>query len=349
MTRQVWVGDVPLGGGAPVSIQTMWDRPLQGIDPALLMTLEDLKSKGCDLIRFALPNIKSVDTVADLSRQSPMPIVGDVHFDHRIALKAIRGGIPKIRINPGNIGAEWKVEEILHCAAGEGCAIRIGANEGSLLGGGEGDPETRATLLVEAAEKNLEIFEKKGFRELVVSLKSSDIRVSYLANRMFRERHPHPLHLGITEAGPLLPAVVKSALGLGDLLKEGIGETIRISISDKIEQEVLAAGELLSALGLREDRIKVVSCPKCGRTSFDTHGFLESVKAELATLPLGITVAVMGCSVNGPGEASHADLGITGNGKKVILFRNGRKVRREELCFAKEAFLEELAFLQSSS
>ena len=341
-SRKVQVGSVQMGGGAPVSIQTMWDRQVDRVDRELVTVLNNLHSKGCDIIRFALPNVKAVETLAPLLKTTPMPLVGDIHFDYKIALKAIEAGFHKIRINPGNIGEPWKVEEVIAAAADRGTVIRIGANEGSLAGSDHTSPESRSKALIEAAERNLELFEKKGFKDIVVSLKSSDIEVTYLSNKEFRKRHDYPLHLGITEAGPLIPAIVKSTIGLSDLLREGIGETVRISISDSPEYEVLTARELLFNLKLRSGGIRIIGCPKCGRTQFDTHGFLESVKEELNTLPLDLTVAVMGCSVNGPGEARHADLGITGNGKQVLLFRRGEIIRREDICSAKEAFLEEL-------
>ena len=348
-SRMVRVGSVPMGGDAPVSIQTMWDRPVEQVDSTLIGAVNNLNSKGCDIIRFALPNINSVGVLAPLLKETGMPLVGDIHFDYKIALAAIEAGFQKIRINPGNIGEAWKVEEIIAAAADKGTVIRIGANEGSLPTDGEWTPQARSARLIEAAERNLELFEKKNFRDIVISLKSSDIEVTYLSNRDFRKKYDYPLHLGITEAGPLIPAIVKSSIGLSDLLREGIGETVRISISDNPEYEVLAAAELLGALGLRKGRIRIIGCPKCGRTSFDTHGFLESVKEELNTLPMDVSVAVMGCSVNGPGEAAHADLGITGNGKQVLIFRHGEVLRREEFCSAKKAFLEELEKLREES
>jgi (E)-4-hydroxy-3-methylbut-2-enyl-diphosphate synthase len=345
-SRIVQVGSVHMGGPTPVSIQTMWDKPVTVVDDLLIQSMNNLSRKGCDLIRFALPNIQSVRQLSPLLHKTTMPLVGDIHFDYKIALEAINAGFHKIRINPGNIGESWKVEEIIAAAADRGTVIRIGANEGSLKTKGEWSPEARSRRLVQAAEDNLEIFERKGFKDIVVSLKSSDIEVTYLSNKEFRQQYDYPLHLGITEAGPLIPAIVKSTLGLSDLLREGIGETVRISISDKPEYEILAAAELLTNLGLKKGRIRIISCPKCGRTSFDTHAFLESVKEELNTLPLEASVAVMGCSVNGPGEASHADLGITGNGKQVLIFKQGKIVRREDICSAKEAFLEELEQLR---
>ncbi|MDC7233251.1 MAG: flavodoxin-dependent (E)-4-hydroxy-3-methylbut-2-enyl-diphosphate synthase [Spirochaetales bacterium] len=345
-SRKVQIGPLAMGGDAPVSIQTMWDKPVDAVTPELVSTINNFAAKGCDIIRFALPNMKSVDALAPLLKQTEMPLVGDIHFDYKIALKAIEAGFQKIRINPGNIGESWKVEEVIAAASHHGTVIRIGANEGSLAGEGDWTPEARSRRLIEAAEQNLELFERKGFKDVVISLKSSDIEVTYLSNRDFRKRHDYPLHLGITEAGPLIPAIVKSTLGLGDLLKEGIGETIRISISDNPEYEILAARELLSNLGLRRGQIRIIGCPKCGRTSFDTHGFLESVKEELNTLPLDASVAVMGCSVNGPGEAKHADLGITGNGNQVLIFKRGDIIRREDICSAKKAFLEELEQLR---
>ncbi len=348
-SRSVKVGSIMMGGNAPVSIQSMWDKPITQVDDALVSSLENLQKKGCDLMRFALPDRGAVDILKPLLTRLAMPIAGDIHFDYRIAVKAIEAGFPKIRINPGNIGAAWKVEEVIKAARDYGTAIRIGANEGSLGGKGEWTVQARSLRLVEGAEGNLELFERYNFPDIVVSLKSSDIEVTDLANREFRKRYDYPLHLGITEAGPLIPAIVKSSVGLSRLLREGIGETIRISISDNPEYEILAAAELLSALGLRRGRIQVIGCPKCGRTSFDTHGFLNSVKEELNTLPADLTIAVMGCSVNGPGEASHADLGITGSGNQVLIFKEGVVVRKEKLALAKQAFLEELETLRQQS
>ncbi|OQY33110.1 MAG: 4-hydroxy-3-methylbut-2-en-1-yl diphosphate synthase [Spirochaetaceae bacterium 4572_59] len=349
--KQVKVGSILIGGGAPITVQTMWDRPIREVDDSLIKTMESYHKKGCDLVRFALPSLNDVDIISQLIPKVSMPLVGDIHFDYKIALKAIEAGFHKIRINPGNIGEEWKIREVIKAASDHGTAIRIGANEGSLSAeqkqrARDGSVEERSRVLVEAAEANLEVFEQSGFSNIVISLKSSDIHVTYHSNKLFRERHDYPLHLGITEAGPLIPAIVKSTLGLADLLKEGIGETVRISISDNPEYEILAANELLGNLELRKGRIKIISCPKCGRSSFDTHAFLDSVKEELYTLPVDVTVAIMGCTVNGPGEASHADLGITGYGKQIQIFRHGKVIRREDPCTAKEAFLEELVRLQ---
>ena len=349
--REVKVGSVLMGGGAPASVQTMWDRPVPEITDSLIQTLESYHKKGCDLIRFALPSLNDVDTLSKLIPKIAMPMVGDIHYDYKIAVKALDAGFQKIRINPGNIGADWKIREVIKAASDNGAAIRIGANEGSLskeqkAGASDDSVQERSRILVEAAESNLELFEQSGFKNIVISLKSSDIHVTYHSNKMFRDRYDYPLHLGITEAGPLIPAIVKSTVGLTDLLKEGIGETVRISISDNPEYEILAANELLGNLGLRKGRINIISCPKCGRSSFDTHAFLESVKEELYTLPMDVSVAIMGCTVNGPGEASHADLGITGYGNQVQIFRHGKIIRREDPCSAKDAFLEELARLQ---
>ena len=332
-----------MGGGAPVSVQTMWDKPIREIDDSLIKTMESYHKKGCDLIRFALPSLNDVELIAQLIPKISMPLVGDIHFDYKIALKAIEAGFHKIRINPGNIGEDWKIREVIKAASDHGTAIRIGANEASLSAeqkarAKDDSVEERSRVLVDAAESNLELFEQAGFSSIVVSLKSSDIHVTYHSNKLFRSRHDYPLHLGITEAGPLIPAIVKSTVGLADLLKEGIGETVRISISDNPEYEVLAANELLGNLGLRHGRIQIISCPKCGRSSFDTHAFLESVKEELYTIPMDVTVAIMGCTVNGPGEASHADLGITGYGKQIQIFRHGKIIRREDPCSAKRSF-----------
>jgi (E)-4-hydroxy-3-methylbut-2-enyl-diphosphate synthase len=331
-----------MGGDAPISIQTMWDSPLHEVSDSILVRLQKFRAMGCDLVRFAVPDEKSVEPLGRLAAVSPLPLVADIHFDYRLAMAIMDYPIVKLRINPGNIGADWKVAEICLKAKDRGIAIRVGGNAGSL------QPKHRemgvARGMAASVEEQIGILRKHGFENIVVSLKASDTEATLEANRLFRKNHDEPLHIGITEAGPLVPALIKSTLGLSGLLNEGIGDTVRISISDTMETEILAARELLAQLGLRKGpHVEIISCPRCGRTEFDTHAFALEVQDDLYALDKSLKVAIMGCPVNGPGEARDADIGITGSGDVVVIFKNGTIIRREKLCNAKTAFLEEIA------
>lgn len=331
-----------MGGSGPVHIQTMWDKPLSADLVREREDLDTMAAMGCALVRFAAPDLEGAEQLGRLASLTEMPLVADIHFDYKIAMRCMDYPLVKIRINPGNIGAPWKTEEVIRKAADKGIALRVGANQGSLPRDLR-DQDDGARAMVDAAERQIEILERLGFRNAVVSLKSSSPEVCLRANRLFSERHDYPLHLGVTEAGPLIPSLVKSTLALGNLLREGVGDTLRISISDSPFKEIMAARELLGQLGLgAAPHVNIVSCPKCGRTTFDTHGFTGDIENYLYTIRKELTLAIMGCPVNGPGEAGHADLGITGMGDKVALFRRGEIIRREPLCQAKEAFLEEL-------
>jgi len=343
-TRAVKVGGVIIGGGFPVSVQTMWKEPLaagEAARAAALRRIGSLKELGCDILRFAVPDLASAEALGELARESPMPLVADIHFDWRIALRCLDYPLAKIRLNPGNIGARYKVEEVVAKARGKGVPIRIGVNGGSLPEDLRGRPD-RAAAIVEAAEREIAIFDELGFADVIVSMKSSDAAETLAINRAFASRHSIPLHLGVTEAGPLVQGVARNAAALVPLLSEGIGETIRVSLSDSMENEVLAGREILSCAGLGRGGVKLISCPRCGRASFDTHAFTARWANRLYALGADATIAVMGCVVNGPGEGRHADLGITGAGDKVVIFRKGeiaRTIRPEE---ADTVFEEEL-------
>jgi (E)-4-hydroxy-3-methylbut-2-enyl-diphosphate synthase len=346
VTRAVKVGKVVVGGGFPVSVQTMWKDPLPG--PAgrdgALRRIEGLAALGCDILRFAAPSLEDAEALGELARLSPLPLVADIHFDWRIALRCLDFPIAKIRINPGNIGARFKVAQVAAKARDKGVPIRIGVNGGSLPEGLRDRPD-RAAAIVEAAEREVAAFEELGFGEVIVSMKASDVAATLEVNRLFASRHDYPLHLGVTEAGPLVQGVARNAAALVPLLSEGIGETIRVSLSDSMENEVIAGREILSCAGLSRGGLRLVSCPRCGRASFDTHAFTARWAPRLYALGKDATIAVMGCVVNGPGEARHADLGITGAGDKVAIFRKGqiaRTIRPEE---ADTVFEEELARL----
>jgi (E)-4-hydroxy-3-methylbut-2-enyl-diphosphate synthase len=340
----------------------MWKDRLSfsGLDKAA-ERIGRLRAMGCGLLRFAVPDPEAADVLGRLAALVSMPLVADIHFDYQIALRCLDFPIAKIRINPGNIGGREKVEAVLGKAAAKKIPIRIGVNAGSLpqdLRKQVDDGLSPAEALVMAAERELAIFEDFGFPNVLVSLKASSVGETIRANRLLAEKFPGlPLHVGLTEAGPLVAGVVKNTAALVPLLAGGIGDTIRVSLSDTMENEVLAAREILAAAAeLAEEAgetgmagrlgrgrgLTLVSCPRCGRNSFDTHAFTERWLTRLYSLDKNITVAVMGCAVNGPEEARHADLGITGAGDKVLLFRRGKVVRTIDASEADAAFEEEL-------
>jgi len=334
---------------------------------------------GCGLLRFAVPDIAAAETLGALAKLVSMPLVADIHFDYKIALRCMDFPIAKIRINPGNIGGKEKVKAVLDKASEKGVAIRIGVNAGSLpqdlrerageknlttedcrpLGGLEVHGErfqNCAEALVEAAERELAIFDELGFANTVVSMKASNLADTIKANRLLAEHTDVPLHIGVTEAGPLVAGVARSSAALSLLLSQGIGDTLRVSLSDSMENEVIAAREILGAAAeiaaiqgnsdaearLKRGGVTVISCPRCGRHGFDTHGFCNRWLTRLYALDRTITVAIMGCEVNGPEEARHADIGITGVGDKVLIFRRGVIVRTVTAAEADTAFEEEL-------
>ncbi len=343
--RAVKVGKVIIGGDWPVSVQTMWKEPLPipgspGFESAL-KRISGLSELGCDVLRFAVPDEEAAEALGALAERSVLPLVADIHFDWRIALRCLDFPIAKIRINPGNIGAPWKVAEVTAKAKANGLPIRIGVNSGSLPPDLR-DSTDRAGAIVEAAEREVAAFDELGFSEIIVSMKASDVDTTIEVNRRFASRHGIPLHLGVTEAGPLIAGVARNTAALVPLLREGIGSTIRVSLSDTMESEVLAGREILACAGLARKGISIVSCPRCGRASFDTHAFTARWAQRLYSLEATATVAIMGCVVNGPGEARHADLGITGAGDKVIIMRKGEIARTISPEEADTVFEEEL-------
>ncbi len=337
--KQVTIGGKLLKRGLPVLVQTMYDCALphdkQDLD-ALLRRIGTLNAMGCDIIRFSYPSKDDHEAFSYLCAHSPIPVVADIHFDYQLALDAISCGCQKIRINPGNIGARWKVDEVVKMAKDHAIAIRIGLNSGSLPKGN--DPI--ALLMSNTALEYLDWFEKVNFTNSVVSLKASDTDVTLESNRLFAKQSDYPLHLGVTEAGSVVSAITRSTWALGQLLTEGIGNTIRISITGDIETEVQAGVELLRTLGLRKKGIRVVSCPRCGRHTFDSQGFLHSIEPELLTIDKDLTVAIMGCQVNGPGEAKAADLAITGIGNSIFLYEKGKLVKKVQKEEARQALLD---------
>jgi len=347
-----------IGGSAPVSIQTMWKAPLSADSlNTVAKTLTELEMLGCDIVRFAVPDHHSADLLVALAKMTDMPLVADIHFDHTLALRCLDGNIAKIRINPGNIGSTSNVRAVVEKAQDTNVAIRIGVNTGSLPADLRArvesvpadDPQhttVRADALVEAAAREVAVFDSLGFKPVVVSMKASSVKETVFCNERFAQKYDIPLHLGVTEAGPLIAGVVKSTLAFSQLFSLGIGSTVRVSLSDTIENEVLAARAILSECGKRPGGVTIVSCPRCGRDGFDVHGFVSRWQKELLSLDKTITVAVMGCVVNGPGEGKHADIGITGAGDSILIFRHGKIVRKEiigsDTAATDRAFREEL-------
>ena len=323
MTRQIRVGDVAIGGGAPVSIQSMLNTKTTDVEGSLSQ-LRALKEAGCQIARLAVPNEAAARGFAEIAAQSPLPLVADIHFDYKLAIAAAEGGAAKIRINPGNIGGEDRVKAVVDVCKDRHIPIRIGVNGGSLdkkLLEKYGHPTAEA--LVESAFSHLELLEKQGFYDACVSMKSSTVPTMVEASRLFRARCDYPLHIGVTETGPVRMGLIKSAMGIGALLLDGIGDTLRVSLTGDPVEEVHAAKEILRAAGLRKEGVNIVSCPTCGRTSIDLIGLVEQVDRALKDCPKNITVAVMGCVVNGPGEAREADVGIAGGEGCGVIFLKG--------------------------
>ncbi|UCF99018.1 MAG: flavodoxin-dependent (E)-4-hydroxy-3-methylbut-2-enyl-diphosphate synthase [Spirochaetaceae bacterium] len=342
-TRSVSVGRIVVGGDAPISVQTMWKRPLSSARSLeqTLAQIHSLEEIGCEILRFSVPDLESAELLGRLTTQCTLPLVADIHFDHRLALRCLDFPVAKIRINPGNIGGEDKVEELVRKAADKGVPLRIGVNAGSLPKGLRQEKDV-ARAMVKAAEGEMSLLEKLNYRQMIFSLKAADVDTTVEANLLFSGSYEYPLHIGVTEAGPLVQGTVKNTLALSRLLENGVGDTIRISLSDSPENEIIAGRSILQNLGLRSFGPDLISCPTCGRTVFDVTGFLEKVQPYLRRIHKNITVAIMGCPVNGPGEAKRADLGVTGANDQVVFFKKGKIIRRESADHAIEAFKEEL-------
>ena len=322
------VGNVPLGGGAPVVIQSMLNTKTTDVQ-GCLGQIKELASAGCQIARLAVPNREAARSFAEICKESPLPLVADIHFDYQLAILAAEGGAAKVRINPGNIGGEDRVKAVVEVCKDRHIPIRIGVNGGSLdkqLLEKYGHPTPEA--LVESAFQHLELLEKQGFYDTCVSMKSSHVPNMVAAARLFRSRCDYPLHIGVTETGPVRQGLIKSAMGIGALLLDGIGDTIRVSLTDDPVQEVYAAKDILKAAGLRKDGVDIISCPTCGRTRIDLIGLVNQVDAALKDCRKPITVAVMGCIVNGPGEAREADIGIAGGDGWGTIFEKGQQVAK---------------------
>ncbi len=328
MTRQIVVGGIPIGGGAPVVIQSMLNTKTTDVEGSLGQ-LRALAAAGCQIARLAVPNMEAARGFAQIVRESPLPLVADIHFDYKLAIAAAEAGAAKIRINPGNIGGEDRVRAVVEVCKQKHIPIRIGVNGGSLdkrLLEKYGHPTAEA--LVESAFEHLELLEKQGFYDTCVSMKSSRVPTMVEAARLFRSRCDYPLHIGVTETGPVRQGLIKSAMGIGALLLDGIGDTIRVSLTDDPVEEVYAAKDILKAAGLRQEGVNIISCPTCGRTRIDLIGLVNQVDQALKDCQKPITVAVMGCVVNGPGEAREADIGIAGGDGWGMIFEKGEQVEK---------------------
>ena len=328
MIRQIMVGGIPIGGGAPVVIQSMLNTKTTDVEGSLAQ-LRALAAAGCQIARLAVPNMEAARGFAQIVRGSPLPLVADIHFDYKLAIAAAEAGAAKIRINPGNIGGEDRVRAVVEVCRQKHIPIRIGVNGGSLdkrLLEKYGHPTAEA--LVESAFQHLELLEKEGFYDTCVSMKSSRVPTMVEAARLFRSRCDYPLHIGVTETGPVRQGLIKSAMGIGALLLDGIGDTIRVSLTDDPVEEVYAAKDILKAAGLRQEGVNIISCPTCGRTRIDRIGLVNKVDQALKNCQKPITVAVMGCVVNGPGEAREADIGIAGGDGWGMIFEKGEQVEK---------------------
>ena len=328
MTRQILVGGVPIGGGAPVVIQSMLNTKTTDVEGSLAQ-IRALKTAGCQIARLAVPDKAAAASFGNICKESVLPLVADIHFDYKLAIAAAEGGASKIRINPGNIGGEDRVQAVVDVCKDKHIPIRIGVNGGSLdkkLLEKYGHPTAEA--LVESAFQHLELLEKYGFYDTCVSMKSSTVPTMVAAARLFRSRCDYPIHIGVTETGPVRMGLMKSAMGIGALLLDGIGDTIRVSLTDDPVEEIYAAKDILKAAGLRKEGVNIISCPTCGRTQIDLIGLVNKVDEALKDCEKPITVAVMGCVVNGPGEAREADIGIAGGDGCGMLFEKGQQVEK---------------------
>ncbi|HWR57707.1 MAG TPA: flavodoxin-dependent (E)-4-hydroxy-3-methylbut-2-enyl-diphosphate synthase [Thermodesulfovibrionales bacterium] len=341
-TSVIHVGAVPIGGKNPIAVQSMTKTDTRNVK-STVNQIKSLERAGCEIIRIAVPDMQAARALGSIKKSAAIPVIADIHFDWRLALEAIHQGVDGLRINPGNIGAAWKVKEVVSAAKNNCIPIRIGVNAGSLskkLLGKYGHPTPEA--LVESAAEHVNILERLNFREIKVSLKASNVPTTVDAYRLFSRKFRYPLHIGISEAGPSFTGMIKSSVGLGILLSEGIGDTIRVSLSANPIEEVRVAYEILKSLGIREKGANIISCPTCGRCEIDIRGIAAKVEDRLKNINKPVTVAVMGCVVNGPGEAREADVGIAGGKGVGILFRKGKVIRTVKEKDLLKTLLEEI-------
>ena len=326
-TKNIKVGNINIGGNTEVSIQSMTNTKTKNVEATVKQILE-LEQAGCQIIRVACLDLEDAEAIKEIKKQIHIPIVADIHFDYKIALKAIEAGVDKVRINPGNIGDRNKVKQVVEACKKRNIPIRIGVNAGSLEKDLLLDGKPTAKAMVESARRHVEILEKLDFYDICISLKASDLDLCIEAYREAAKAFSYPLHLGITEAGTAFSGTIKSSIGLGIMLKEGLGNTIRVSLSDDPVEEIKVAKEILKNCGLYSNSPTLIACPTCGRTQIDLIPIAKEVEEFLNTLNSNITVAVMGCAVNGPGEARNADIGIAGGINEGLLFKKGEIIKK---------------------
>lgn len=326
-TKEISIGNIKIGNGNPISIQSMCNTDTRNIN-ATVNQIKELSDCGCEIVRLAVLNKDAGDAIKDIVKQSPIPVIADIHFDYRLAIQCINNGISALRLNPGNIGKRENIEKVVKLAKQQQIPIRIGVNAGSLEKEFIGKDISLSDKMVESALKHIQILEDLNFDLIKVSLKTSDVLTTIEAYQKIADIIPYPLHLGITEAGTLKSGLIKSAVGLGTLLAQGIGDTIRVSLTENPVEEVIAGYEILKSLNLRQKGVNFISCPTCGRTQIDLITLAKKVEEKFRNLDKPITIATMGCVVNGPGEAKHADFGIAGGIKEGYVFKKGEIVAR---------------------
>ncbi len=326
-SKQIKIGDVKIGGDAPVSVQSMCNTDTRDVN-ATLTQIRELADAGCEIARLAVLNKDAADAIKEIVKKSPLPLVADIHFDYRLAIRCINNGIDALRLNPGNIGRRENMEKVVSLAKQQQIPIRIGVNAGSLEKELQEKDIPLSEKMVESALKHIKILEDLDFDLIKVSLKSSDVMTTIDAYRSIAGKIPYPLHLGVTEAGTMRGGIIKSAIGLGTLLAEGIGDTIRVSLTENPKEEVTAGFDILKSLNLRARGVNFVSCPTCGRTQIDLISLAKKVEEKFKNLDKPITIATMGCAVNGPGEARHADFGIAGGINEGYIFKKGEIIAK---------------------
>ena len=326
-SKQIEIGNIKIGGNAPISVQSMTNTDTRNVKETLKQ-INNLYENGCELIRLAILNSDAAQAIKEIKQKSPIPIIADIHFDYRLAIQCIENGVDALRLNPGNIGKEENIKKVVSLAKTNNIPIRIGINGGSLEKDIEAENIPLHEKMVKSALRHIEILEKNNFDKIKVSLKSSDVLTTIKAYRLIAEKIEYPLHLGVTEAGTYTGGIIKSAVGLGTLLAEGIGDTIRVSLTDSPIEEVKAGFAILKSLNLRQKGINFVSCPTCGRTQIDLISLAKEVEKRLSDFDKPLTIAVMGCAVNGPGEAKHADYGIAGGINEGYIFKKGEIIKR---------------------
>jgi (E)-4-hydroxy-3-methylbut-2-enyl-diphosphate synthase len=341
-SKAVKVGSVIIGGGFPVSIQSMTNTDTRDVG-ATVKQIKKLTRAGCEIIRVAVPDMAAASKLAEIKAKIKIPLVADIHFKYKLALEAIRQGVDKIRINPGNIGEDWKVKEVTQAANDAGIPIRVGANSGSLPDDlvkkyGRDNPEA----FVIAAQRQIEILESKNFSDIIISLKSTNVNTAFWAYLLMAEKVDYPFHLGITEAGTLQTGTIKSSVGLGAMLMHGVGDTIRVSLTADPVKEIYVAKAILKSLELKKEGVEIISCPTCGRCQIDLIPLARSIERKTRHIKTPLRVAVMGCVVNGPGEAASADIGITGGNGVGLLFKKGKIIKKFPEEKLEEVLLEEI-------